>query len=326
MRGLGLGPDASGPTQYLMQAIAPMSVDELRAAMDNAGCLSPELAEAMVTCFSPNLQPGNVSVADYNSFCLKHAAAGSFDRGGCEPAVTNWLDGLFPLPQCFDEPTLAAFQYCGQHPDYDGPNRVNDAACWLAKRSGSYALRIYGTPACGAAEDGSGDVTVSWDAEYAAYAAALEAQAAVDAAAAAQAAADAAAAAQADAAARAAAAAAAAAQAAANAAAAAQADAATRAAADAAAAAQAAANAAAAAQADAATRAAADAAADAAAAAVAADQAAAAAAAAAAQADAVTNGDVTNGEEKKRSSMMLPGLLLLGVVGVGVVYMVARKK
>lgn len=288
MRGLGLGPDASQPTQYLMAAMAPMTVDEIRAAMGGAGCLAPEMVEAMVTCFSPDLQPGNVASDTYNAFCLKNAAAGSFDLGGCQPAVTNWLDATFPLPQCFDDPTVAAMQYCGQHPDYQGPNRVNDAICWLAQRSDSYALRIYGTPGC-SSDDGAAlsQLTAQEQADLIAYAAAVEAQEAADAAAAAQAAADAAAQAQADAA--------------------------TQAAADAAAAAAAAA-------AD-------QAAVDAAAAAAVAQNGDVVSGGGAGPFVGPDGGAVTNGEDKKRSSMMLMGLLVLGVVGVGAVgYMVTRKK
>ena len=143
-----------GPENYpnVFASIAAQTPETVRTNLDDWGLIPPNYVELGGLCLAQSA-PDGVPQGTYTGACLKLLAGGLFEpHRKMNAAAEDLLFALAPVPSCLDASHIAGWQYCADHPDFQGPNALSNGLCWMATRSDRYVLTAYGAPHCDGTE------------------------------------------------------------------------------------------------------------------------------------------------------------------------------
>jgi LPXTG-motif cell wall-anchored protein len=151
MRGLGADTQPSlTPKQIELLSRGVLNVGgcvpQLQTNFNSMQCLTPQLMQWFGSCYV-GTPPGDMTPLEFAAACLSIGKCGGFSKPGCpNPAVTEAA-----LPPCANADLQSAIDYCGAHPNFDGPTGPMNAACWSMARYPDLYARLMATPRCVAA-------------------------------------------------------------------------------------------------------------------------------------------------------------------------------
>jgi hypothetical protein len=100
----------------------------------DAPCLPVDTVQTLAACYLGIVPPG-VNELAFAKNCYDFKTYGVLDKLGCAADDTALVA---VVPQCASEAEAAqlraGFQYCYDHPNYDGTDKTLNAMCWTARR------------------------------------------------------------------------------------------------------------------------------------------------------------------------------------------------
>jgi len=112
--------------------------------IDTIPCLNSRYFQLDSPCFSGDIPPG-ITPTEFSQACVQMQKCGMFTKPGCpdmEPSTSS-----FPpcMPASEFKPLV---DYCGSHPNWDGPDKNLNTACWAMSRFPNYYSRVMNMAVC----------------------------------------------------------------------------------------------------------------------------------------------------------------------------------
>jgi len=145
----GLGVISPAVQRAFLEAIwrAGGCTDAVRQGFSQMPCLTMDYATMFGSCIA-GLPPDDMNPLAFAAVCQALTECGVFLKPGCAgdaPSVAEW-------PECYQDTDsdLASIEYCGRYPNFQGPDRTLNAACWVGSRWPTAYRRVLDTPRCSA--------------------------------------------------------------------------------------------------------------------------------------------------------------------------------
>ncbi len=146
----GLGADAT--------VVSPETITAFMKALLNLGgctpaiqqhmsadipCLTGQYMQLLAPCFDGDV-PAGLTATELSQACVQLRKCGLFNKPGCpdmEPSTA--------LPPCMPASEFKPLvTYCGQYPNWDGPDKALNTGCWAISRFPDYYSRVMNMAVC----------------------------------------------------------------------------------------------------------------------------------------------------------------------------------
>ena len=107
-------------------------------------CLAGQYMQLLAPCLDGDIPPG-MTPTEFSQACVQMQKCGMFDKPGCPD--------MDPSPSSFP-PCMPASEfkplvdYCRQYPNWNGPDKALNTACWAISRFPNYQARIMNMAVC----------------------------------------------------------------------------------------------------------------------------------------------------------------------------------
>ncbi len=109
-------------------------------------CLTGQHMQILAPCLDGDI-PAGLTAVELSQACVQLRKCGMFDKPGC-PDLEPSTAGFPPCMSASDFKPLV--DYCGSHPNWDGPDKAMNTACWAMSRFPEYFSRVMSMPVCAA--------------------------------------------------------------------------------------------------------------------------------------------------------------------------------
>jgi hypothetical protein len=135
----GLGAAAADPAQLtpaqiglLMNAFVSGGgcTPGMQETLKATSCLPPQYVQLLGSCYLGITPPG-MNPLSFAAACGEFGKCGAFAKLGCSADEVAYLE---KMPKCVDADGLTLSNYCRSHPNFQGPNKDGNLACWAMSR------------------------------------------------------------------------------------------------------------------------------------------------------------------------------------------------
>jgi hypothetical protein len=112
--------------------------------IDTIPCLNSRYFQLDTPCFSGEIPPG-ITPVEFSQACVQMQKCGMFTKPGCTDMEPSTKDFPPCMPASEFKPLV---DYCGSHPNWDGPDKNLNVACWAMSRFPNYYSRVMNMQVC----------------------------------------------------------------------------------------------------------------------------------------------------------------------------------
>jgi len=112
--------------------------------IDIIPCLTSRYFQLDTPCFTGEIPPG-ITPIEFSQACVQMQKCGMFAKPGCPEVEPSTSDFPPCMPASEFKPLV---DYCGSHPNWNGPDKNLNVACWAMSRFPNYYSRVMNMPVC----------------------------------------------------------------------------------------------------------------------------------------------------------------------------------